>query len=319
MIESELLERYFLSKQSPDNNLALGIGDDAAVITVPEDKQLVVSTDTLVSGVHFHHLDNAEDIGYKALAVNLSDMAAMGAEPKWVSLSLTIPEINNDWLKSFSSGFFQLANEHFITLIGGDLCRGPLSITIHIQGLVSNNKYLTRSGAKSGDRIYVTGSLGDAGIALKLENKDLDDADYQYVRSRLLRPVPRVAAGLKLNEYVNSMIDLSDGLFQDLNYILKASQSGADLFVDKIPLSQSICNLVPYDEALALALGSGDDYELCFTAAADLEPSILNLSGRINCPITMIGEINDSKKLKLLKEDGQEFRLKRSGFQHFSS
>ncbi len=319
MTESELIEQYFLSTQLPDNGIALGIGDDAAVINIPADKQLVVSTDTLVSNIHFHSTDKAEDIGYKTLAVNLSDMAAMGAEPKWVSMSLTLAEINHDWLKAFSDSFFELANEHSLALIGGDLCRGSLSVSIHIQGLVSKNKYVTRSGARVGDNIYVTGTLGDAGAALKLKSASGNSPDHQYLQSRLLRPTARIEAGLKLAGFVNSMIDLSDGLIQDLTHISRSSAVGAEIFVDQIPLSEQIKNLFSYEEALSLALSAGDDYELCFTAPAETEHSISKLFETLNCPISKIGIIRDGKEIKLTKNDGQEFKSESSGYQHFSS
>ncbi len=319
MTESELIEQYFLSKQVPDNSIVLGIGDDAAVINIPADKQLVVSTDTLVSNIHFHPTDKAEDIGYKTLAVNLSDMAAMGAEPKWVSMSLTLPEINQNWLKAFSEGFFELANEHSLTLIGGDLCRGSLSVSIHIQGLVSKNKYVTRSGARVGDNIYVTGTLGDAAAALKLMHGGESSSDHQYLKNRLLRPTARVEAGLQLAGFVKSMIDLSDGLIQDLSHIIRGSAVGAEIFVDQIPLSESIKKLFAYEEALSLALNAGDDYELCFTAPEETGNFISKLFESLNCPVSKIGIISDGNEIKLIKNGDPDFKLKSSGYQHFSS
>lgn len=316
MTESELIERYFLSQQS-SSGIVLGIGDDAAVLDIPENKQLVVSTDTLVSNVHFFGKDKAEDIGYKALAVNLSDMAAMAAEPKWFTLSLTMPKLDEAWLNSFSTGFFQLANQYQVELIGGDLSLGPLSISITIHGLVDKGSFISRGGARVGDAIYVTGTLGDAGAAIELRSKSLDDSARDYFLDRLLKPSPRIELALALQEYVNSMIDISDGLVQDLDHILHASQVGATVLTNMIPMSNTLKTSATEEEAISLALSAGDDYELCFTADASYETLLNEQATMNNCMLTQIGTIDNSNQLKLLNQDGTEVILDKKGFQHF--
>ena len=229
--EFELIEQVFKKHCIETPDVICGIGDDAAVIKVPPEMELVLSMDTLVAGVHFSSDTKPQDLGYKALAVNLSDIAAMGAEPRWVILSMTLPDADQSWLEKFMAGFAELANKHAVNLVGGDLSRGPLSITIAIHGLVPEGKTIKRSGAKTGDLIYVTGTLGDAGLALKVLNEGLSIAkDHQtYIFDRLHRPSSRITTGLALREIASSAIDISDGLVADLGHILVASKVGATL------------------------------------------------------------------------------------------
>lgn len=306
MPENHIIEKYFQSKKS---NIVLGIGDDAAVIDIPQDMQLVVSMDTLNEGVHFFTDTKPEDIGYKALAVNLSDMAAMGAKPKWITMSLSLPEMDETWLESFMHGFNMLANKYAIELIGGDICKGSLSITIQAHGLVKKDKALTRAGAKVGDHIYVSGELGAAGLAYlnKHANKDVNAQDLL----RLNRPIPHVELGSALNEKATSCIDLSDGLSNDLQHILRASHVGAKIFAEKLPIAKSVQE-IEQQKALEIALSAGDDYELCFTLPCELDAGVLN---KYN--ITYIGEIIEDKKLVLLDEQQNEIPFTFSGYQHF--
>lgn len=317
--EFEIIAHYFKSAYPTNKgNLVLGIGDDAAIINVTEDTELVLSTDTLVSGVHFFENTAAEDIAYKSLNVNLSDIAAMGALPRWVTLSLTLPEKNLDWLSRFSSSFNQVAEEHGLTLVGGDLTKGPLSITIQVHGVSPKGKSLRRSGAADGDLIYVTGELGAAAYALKhLDDKTSYPTITEHELLRLNRPDARVNVGIELRDNATSCIDISDGLSSDLMHILNNSHVGADINLSKIPLSNSLSKL-DYDEAIEIALTGGDDYELCFTLPKVLSDSALEELKSI-CPVHCIGQINkEDSKLNLFDKDNNLYQLKNNAYRHFN-
>ena len=307
MSEHHIIKKYFQS--SKNSTIALGIGDDAAIFNVPQEKQLVVSMDTLNEGVHFFADTNAADIGYKALAVNLSDMAAMGAEPKWITMSLSLPEMDETWLEHFMQGFNELANQYAVELIGGDLCKGAMSITVQAHGLVDKDKSLTRSNAKVGDRIYVSGELGAAGLAYT--NKKVDKAISEDDLLRLNRPIPRLELGQALIDKATSCIDLSDGLANDLQHVVTASDVGAKLFADELPLANSLKEL-EQDKAFELGLCAGDDYELCFTLPNNLNTKLLQ-----NFNIKHIGEITAEKKLVLLDAEENEIPFEFTGYQHF--
>ncbi len=308
MNEFEIIEKFF-KRQTPDaSNPSVGIGDDAAVISVPDGYDLVLAMDTLVESVHFQVTTAAMDIGWKALAVNLSDLAAMGAEPRWVTLSLTLPSVDADWLGDFSGGFFELADQYGVSLVGGDLTRGPLSITVQAQGLLPAGQAMTRSGASIGDLIYVSGSLGDAGYAL------LDDCESDYCRQRLNRPQPRLELGQALLGLASSAIDISDGLAGDLRHILDASGCGARLDSDRLPISSSLEAKVDAETARRLALTAGDDYELCFTVAPDRVAQVERLSRDLAIQLTAIGVIERGDSLNWGHED-QVWQY--SAFQHF--
>ena len=324
MNEFDIIRHYF-QRHNADllDDIVLGIGDDAAVIKVPTDQQLVLCMDTLVSGVHFLERTNPSDIAYKALAVNLSDMAAMGAIPRWITLSLTVSHYDPEWFESFSNGLQELATRHQLSLVGGDLSRGPLSVTVQLQGLApctidSNSTVLTRAGAISGNNIYVTGTLGAAAYALKtlLEPGKWSGALTEEVQ-RFNRPEARVEIGQRLRMLATSCIDISDGLQSDLMHILRASNVGAELQVDKLPYSDSLLTL-QHDVAIELALTGGDDYELCFTMAEDAAESALEEVNNL-CPITRIGRITAANgELVLKNRDGEEIKLNASaGWQHF--
>lgn len=304
MSEFDIITQYFASQTSHRNDVMVGIGDDAALVKPPQNHELAITTDTLVSGVHFPESTLPYDIGYKSLAVNLSDLAAMGATPAWVTMALTLPDKNLDWLKAFCDGFFALANQHQVQLIGGDLTRGPLCITIQAIGFTPSHQALLRSQAKPGDLIYVTGTLGDAGLALRSAHASPE------ILARLNRPEPRVTTGIALRSIASSAIDISDGLAADLGHILKASRVGAKINVEQLPLSPAVSALTP-EQAIALALTAGDDYELCFTVPAQKRAQLSSI------PCTCIGEITASSGLELNYNDGSSYHGNISGYQHF--
>ena len=318
MNEFEIIERYFKPKlQDNKQGLELGIGDDAAVINISQDEELVVSIDTLVEGVHFLKDTSPQDIANKSLLVNLSDIAAMGASPKWITLSLTLPDNNSDWLKEFSKKFNSLLADYSLVLIGGDLTKGPLSITIQAHGIVPKGKFLCRDGAKPGDFIYVTGELGAAAYTLRyLEDSDKNLKPTNEEIQRLNKPEPRIEVGLKLRDIATSCVDISDGLFSDLKHILRASKVGAEVKLMYIPYSKSL-KLLDKELAIELALTGGDDYELCFTtpsfvSQSDLEKVITETQ------ISQIGKINElSSKLNLIDDDGESYNLKSKCYKHF--
>lgn len=319
MDEFEIIEKYFKEKHPESKgNLILGIGDDAAIINVSEDSELTVSTDTLVSGVHFFEGTAPEDIAYKALSVNLSDIAAMGALPRWVSLSLTLPEKDINWLERFSSSFNQLAAEHSVVLIGGDLTRGPLSISVQIHGVAPKGKSLRRSGAAVGDLIYVTGELGAAAYAFNhIKEPDMFSHITEKELQRLHRPEARVKAALELRDNATSCIDISDGLLADLGHILKASNVGAEIKLSALPFSESLKKL-EQKKAIELALTGGDDYELCFTLPKGLPDFVIKELQSI-CPVHCIGRINkEVAQLSLMNDDQQLYEIGSSAYCHFN-
>ncbi|MGA2654932.1 MAG: thiamine-phosphate kinase [Gammaproteobacteria bacterium] len=303
--EFNIINQYFNPKTLGHPEIIQGIGDDAAVWQC-EGATLVTSVDTLVEGHHFSQSCAPEDIAYKSLAVNLSDFAAMGATPRWFTLALTLPHADETWLEKFSKSLFALASEYDVILMGGDTTKGPLSITIQVIGTVDKNKMLLRSGAQIGDLIYVSGTIGDAGFALKNPgNKALDE--------KLNRPTPQVTLGLALAGNAHAAIDISDGLAQDLNHILTASHKGADIYLEKLPLSAELTQALSRNEAENLALSSGDDYQLCFTAPPN-HLIIQALSAKYQ--LTCIGEITQTPGLRIHR-NGQLITPKILGWQHF--
>ena len=243
--EFSIIKQFFQNQQLQRDDVFLNSGDDCAVLQPPVGKLLAVSTDTLVAGVHFFEDMLPEALGYKSLAVNLSDLAAMGAEPAWVTMNLTLPSIDGNWLRDFSTGFFKLANQYHVNLIGGDLTRGPLSITVTVHGFLNQKNVLRRDAAKPGDLIYVSGPLGDAGAALKILESEIttDSATKAALIKKLYYPTPRIELGKALSSIANAALDISDGLIGDLSHILKSSGVGATLFVDQLPLSQELKSL----------------------------------------------------------------------------
>jgi thiamine-monophosphate kinase len=316
MNEFSLIKKFFQDKTTLRDDVVLGIGDDGALLRLPQHELLVVVMDTMVAGVHFPLNTSAYDIGYKALAVNLSDLAAMGATPAWFTLALTIPEANEQWLSEFTDGLFDLAKQFNLQLVGGDTTRGPLTITIQAHGFVPENKALHRAGARQGDKIYLSGTVGDAGLGLIVatNNVDLPDSAREYALHRLNRPEPRVQLGLLLRDFASSAIDISDGLLADLQHILTASRVGAQLYSEHIPLSAELRASIPYHQAVKLALTAGDDYELCFTIPHELENDLLARLASENISCQCIGVVTSDLPLKL---DDEFVNMDHSGYLHF--
>lgn len=310
--EFEVIRRYFTDRSETASGIVLGIGDDAAIVRPEPGNDLVVAADVLNAGVHFPDSTEPGAIGHKALAVNLSDLAAMGARPSWFTLSLSLPAVEEEWLTAFSRCLFDLANENEIALVGGDTVRGPLSIGIQVIGQVPANTGLRRSGAQPGDKVYVTGTLGDAALALR--QIKLGAIPENELRARLDYPVPRTAFGLGLLDVATSCIDISDGLAADLNHILEASQVGASVTTAAIPLSNYLAGLES-DEAIRLALSGGDDYELCFTVPEEKTIAIKQISEETGVPVACIGEITNEAGLRLSDSD---ISLVSIGFNHFA-
>ena len=309
MNEFELIQNYFNWPLS-DPGIELGIGDDAAIFNLDSGYQLVTTTDTLSEGVHFFKNDSPEDIAYKSLAVNLSDIAAMGATAKCFTLALTLPKLDEIWLKQFSQSLKQTSKKYNVSLIGGDTTRGPLNITITMMGVVETSKAIKRSGARNGDNIYVSGEIGDAALCLKKINAG--ERPHKAELIKLNRPIPRIELGSALKGIANSCIDISDGLEQDLSHIIKASKVGAMVDIQELPLSQSMIKYIENNNDWALPLCGGDDYELCFTAPENFNSEIINIAEFCKIKITKIGVINDSKDLKIKGYDGQGH-----SYQHF--
>lgn len=300
MDEFELIQRYFVwPEASAYPAVALSVGDDAALLSLPAGEQLVVSSDTLVSGRHFFADADAFDIGHKALAVNLSDLAAMAAKPLAFTLSLTLPEFDGEWLAGFAEGMRTLAQQHSIALVGGDTTRGPLAIGITVMGSVSVDRVLRRDRLQVGDVLVVSGHVGDGGLGLAVANQHplaltLSDDQQHAVLKRLHQPQPRVALGLALPDMAKAGMDVSDGLLQDLQHMLKASGGlSAQLVLDQLPLSSAAKSLLSRDPRFVLeqALSAGDDYELLFAVPASALAALENLSQQLNLPLTVIGKV----------------------------
>lgn len=316
--EFDIIRQYFMPDEVRDD-VILGIGDDAAILTVPENHQLVQSVDTLVAGVHFPPETLPQDIAYKALAVNLSDMAAMGAEPAWFTLALTLPSDDEDWLKSFSESIFTLAKQYHVQLVGGDTTNGPLCITITINGFVPKGKALTRNQAKLNDKVYVSGVIGDAALALAAWQGHclLRNETVSYLNNRLNRPQPKLELGLILREYASACIDISDGLVADLRHITECSNVGARIIVEKIPLSEEFKNNIT-DEALLLplVLSGGDDYELCFTIPENKHTEFEKLIIENNLSVSCIGEIESQPGIRCFLNN-KIVEIQGAGYEHF--
>ena len=321
MSEFDLINQFFKSTAVNRADVLLGIGDDCAILSPPDNKKLAVSTDTLICGVHFPESTSAENIGYKSLAVNLSDLAAMGADPAWVSLAISLPEANKIWLKSFMSGFNELAEKYNVALIGGDTTQGPLSVTVNITGFIDADKTLKRSTARSGDLIFVTGYIGDAYIGLKtILNNDfnnrLSSQQLAYCENKLNRPQPRIDVGNLLKGFSASAIDISDGLLADLNHICKASNVGADININNIPVSNALLNYYQDQPDWSSILTAGDDYELCFTCSESQAIDMQNVMKENNITVSCIGKITDACEI-ICKLNNQILSFEQTGYNHF--
>lgn len=320
--EFSLIARYFDRVRSSRRDVETGIGDDCALLTVADKQLLAISTDTLVSGIHFLADISPRDLGYKALAVNLSDLAAMGADPCWLTLAITLPEVDEAWLEVFSDSLFEQLDYYGIQLIGGDTTRGPLSMTLGIHGLVPAGRALKRNGARPGDWVYVTGTPGDsaAGLAILQNRLQVPDAEQAaYLMQRHLRPTPRVLHGQALRDLASSAIDLSDGLISDLGHILKASDCGARITLDSLPYSDALGENVDPEQALRWALSGGEDYELCFTVP-ELNRGALDVAiGNLGVPFTCIGQIGPASEGLQFFVEGKPVTVDLKGYDHFAA
>jgi thiamine-monophosphate kinase len=315
--EFDLIRRYF-TRATP--GAVLGVGDDAALLRVAGGMELAVSTDMLVSGTHF--LPDADPflLGHKALAVNLSDLAAMGAAPRWALLALSVPEADENWLQKFSAGFFACADRHGVELVGGDTTRGPLNLCVTIMGEVPQGTALRRSGAQLGDDIWVSGRLGDAALALAhLQGRvELTAEEFAACALRLHRPEPRLELGLALRGVAHSAIDISDGLLADLGHILECSNVGAGIRFDALPVSSVLRPYLAQATGKHCALAGGDDYELCFTAAVARRSAVEDISGKLDLPLSRIGTIVQDGGCTVHAADGGIIDIGESGYDHFA-
>ena len=314
MTEFDLIARI-RARAGTRDDVSEGIGDDAAILRLPVGQDLIVSTDTLNSGVHFPEETKPSDIGWKALAVNLSDLAAMGAKSAWCTLNLTMPSADSDWLDAFLDGFLALAAQRDVALVGGDTTRGLLSITVTALGYVPRDAAMRRSGAQVGDDVWVSGTLGDAAAALR-QWRDGSIADAS-LRERLDRPTPRTGLGMLLRGIANACIDVSDGLLADFGHILDASRVGAGVELASLPTSSGLANAFDSATRTRLQLGGGDDYELCFTASPTHAHDVLRAARRSRTAVTRIGRIERAPGLRLRDAAGIVSEAPRTGYRHF--
>ena len=320
MGEFDLIKRYF-SRKSLQNDVSLSVGDDCAITSIPSGYQLAITTDTLVEGTHFLPSISPADLAYKSVAVNLSDLAAMGATPTWMSLALTLPEIKEAWLAEFSQSLFAILDRYSMSLIGGDTTKGPLSITLTAQGFLPENQGLFRHQAKVGDWIFVSGFLGDsaAGLDLLLQNRKIENESDRYFIQRHLHPTPRVELGLALRAFSCCALDISDGLLADLEHILERSQVGAEIYLENLPLSHHLCTQYEQTQAEKFALTGGEDYELCFTVSEEKREEMEQVLRSQGIKVTCIGQILPATSGLNLLKNGKKIALPTHiGFDHFS-
>lgn len=320
-MEFDLIDIIRARTQGARKDVALGIGDDAALLDVPAGKRLVACTDTLVDGVHFLRGTAAGDVGWKALAVNLSDLAAMGAEPVWALLALTLPDADARFVEGFSDGFAQLARAHGVALVGGDTTQGPLAVTVTALGLVPRDAALTRSGAHVGDAVFVTGTLGDAAGALRLSLPSLAGegaaGEWGLLRQRLHRPEPRLAAGLALRGIASACIDVSDGLLADLGHVCAASGVAAEIDAGALPISGHLHAVFDATACRDFALAGGDDYELCFTAPQECTAEVETAFAQLGLRVARIGRVVSGSGVRVLDADGAVVDTPHAGWEHF--
>jgi thiamine-monophosphate kinase len=329
MGEFDLIARYF---KRPTQRAVLGVGDDCALLAPTPGMHMAMSSDMLVEGRHFLSTVEPASLGHKALAVNLSDLAACGAEPTAFTLALSLPRIDEAWLEGFSTGLLQLANDHGCELVGGDTTQGPLNICITAFGEVPPGDALLRQNAQVGDDIYVSGTVGDARLALEVfrGTQSLDAKAFEAVRARMEIPTPRIALGIALRAIANAAIDVSDGLLGDLGHILQRSQVRAQ--IDTTWLQQSntfgedaqaagispILAQLPWNKRIEFALAGGDDYELCFTAPVHQREMVHAAAWESNTPVTRIGRITEAQGLVVLDPEGQPITRRFASFDHFA-
>lgn len=319
MGEFELIQRCFAEAGRKRADVAIGIGDDGAVVQVREGCDLVITTDSMVEGIHFFPDVDPRSLGHKLVAVNVSDLAAMGAEPCWLSLALTLPKVDEAWLTAFAEGLSETADYYNCQLIGGDTTRGPLSLTMIAKGLVPKGKAITRAGAQNGDYVYVTGTLGDAALGLQLvQNKvEVSKKHRAHILQRFHYPTARVALGQALRNIASSAMDVSDGLAGDLLHILRRSNVGAVVDVNKVPMSQALKDSCTAEQALQYALSGGEDYELLFTVPENRRGSLEVLLSPYGVPVTCIGRITGAVGKLEFKQGDTPFSYQHQGFEHF--
>jgi thiamine-monophosphate kinase len=317
--EFELIERYFTY---PAPHAVLGVGDDAALVRAGPGMDMAISTDMLVCGRHFFPDADPVRLGHKTLAVNLSDMAAMGAEPRWATLSLALPRIDASWLRAFMRGFMRLARRYGTDLVGGDTTRGPLTLCVQIMGVVPRGRALRRDGAHVGDDVWVSGTLGDAALAVAAANKAvrLNPADRKRAQRRLDLPVPRVELGVALRGIARSAIDVSDGLVADLGHICERSKLAAEVELERVPASALVAHCPDGRLARNALLAGGDDYELCFTAPAAARGKVEQAARSVRVPVARIGRMTKAAGAGTrvtVTSDGRVIKLARAGYDHF--
>ena len=318
MDEFELITRYLQPLARSSDDVLIGIGDDGAVLRPASNQELVVVVDTLVAGVHFPAELEPQDIGYRSVAVNLSDLAAMGATPQWATLALTLPQADQVWLQAFCAGFADGLSLADTVLVGGDTTRGPLTVTVQLIGRIKPGAALTRGGAHDQDAIFVSGTLGDARAGLSLlQDRRGGGAGRTELITRFTRPSPRLALGAGLCGLASSAIDISDGLLADLSHITIASGCGASVEWTALPLSRALTAELALDRAREYAATGGDDYELCFTAAPALTDAVVALGGSCGCAVTRIGTMTGSSGVVCVDEAGVAVKLGSPGFRHF--
>jgi len=319
MSEFDLIARYF-TRPALTPAVSLAVGDDCALLQPRAGHELAISTDMLVEGRHFFQQADANALGHKSLAVNLSDLAAMGAQPLAFTLALALPSIDESWLSAFSNGLFALAEQHNIALIGGDTTKGPLTISITIFGEIPTGKALRRNQAQVGDDIWVSGTLGDARLALSaLQAKLALDANaLNQAAQHLHRPTPRNALGLALRDIAHAAIDVSDGLLGDLQHVLKQSNVGATLQADDLPLGEILKSTQTHNVCHEFAMNGGDDYELCFTAPAAKREAVQHAAAMSNTVVTRIGQITAARELKIVNAAGVALAISSNSYDHFT-
>ncbi len=318
MDEFALIQQYF-SRAPLGKDVRLGIGDDCAIVTPSVDDDLVISVDTMLEGVHFPEGSKPDRIAARAISAALSDLAAMGAEPLWFTLALSLPHADEEWLESFSEGLMVIANRFGCSLIGGDTVRGPLSITVQVHGRAPRGAALRRSGAKPGDVIYVTGNLGDGAAALAVLKKELTVSPgvYGYLMKRFFAPSPRIREGIALTQVASSAIDVSDGLYADLRKIAESSGVGAIVDVARLPTSELWRDYVSEGKRLNWALAGGDDYQLCFTVPPEHIATIDTWIREGKLLATPIGKTTNKLDV-ILAKDGKPFKCDLKGYDHFA-
>jgi thiamine-monophosphate kinase len=313
--EFDVIQRFFKTQSelmlaSSPRSISLGIGDDCALLKANPYEEIAITSDMLVCGRHFFIDANPEWLGWKALAVNLSDLAAMGAKPLGFTLALALPQADPVWLETFSKGLFRIANAYSCPLIGGDTTAGPLNICITAFGSIPQEKAIRRSGALEGDDIWISGTVGDARLSLAALRHEitLSKTDLALIETRMHQPIPRVELGIALREIAHAAIDISDGLLGDLRHILKQSGKDAEIFLDRLPQSATLLKQ-SLDIQNQYAACGGDDYELCFTAPANKRDTISKISAKLDLPLTQIGNIkrmqNDIPEIKLINRNGE--------------